>query len=169
MKTAFLNSEVKEEIYMSQPEEFQDGSGRVCKFQKSLYGLKQSLRCWNQRFKQVLLDFNLKQSTADPCLFYHCAGRDKLIVVLYVDDGIVVATEEARINNFLKKLERVFKITYGPLECFLNVQIRHEDDGSIFINQKIYVERVIKRFNIEEAKPVSVLIEKRFFNYEAVE
>ncbi|KMQ86264.1 retrovirus-related pol polyprotein from transposon tnt 1-94, partial [Lasius niger] len=70
VKTAFLNGVIEEEIYMMPPEGFDDNSGRVCKLQKSLYGLKQSPRCWNLRFKQVLLDFKLNESTADPCLFY---------------------------------------------------------------------------------------------------
>lgn len=160
VKTAFLNGIIEEEIYMSQPEGFNDGSGRVCKLQKSLYGLKQSPRCWNQRFKQVLRDFELNESDADPCLFYRCSKEDKLFVVLYVDDGLVAASKMSRTNEFLQKLETEFKITSGPLESFLNVLIKCEKDGSIFINQKSYTEKVIKKFSMEEAKPVSTPIEK---------
>lgn len=55
--TAFLHGEIKEEIYTEQPKGFEDGTGRVCKVQKSLYGLKQSSRCCNKRFTQFLLKY----------------------------------------------------------------------------------------------------------------
>lgn len=145
---------------MMQPEGFDDNSGRVCKLQKSLYGLKQSPKCWNLRLKQVLLDFKLNESTADPCLFYRNTEDDKLIVVLYVDDGIVAATKTSSIDEFLKKLEEEFEITSGPLGYFLNVLIERDHNGSICISQKTYTEEIIRRFNMEGAKPVSTLIEK---------
>lgn len=118
VKTAFLNGVIDEEIYMQQPEGLDDGTNRVCKLQKSLYRLKQSPRCWNKRFKDVLLSFSLSESTADPCLFYRIIGEDKLIVVLYVDDGLVAATKKSDIDVFLSELKTEFKMTVGPVGCF---------------------------------------------------
>lgn len=66
--TAYLNGELKEEIYMNQPERFNDSSGRVCKLKKSLYGLKQAGRIWNERLNTVLLSFGLKRSEVDQCV-----------------------------------------------------------------------------------------------------
>lgn len=68
VKTAFLNGDLSEEIYMQQPQGFENGTDKVCKLRKSLYGLKQASRCWNQKFTEVLKGFNLSQSTMGPCV-----------------------------------------------------------------------------------------------------
>jgi hypothetical protein len=82
VKTAFLHGFIDEEIYMEQPEGCNDGSQRVCKLLRSLYGLKQSPRCWNKRLKDVLMNLEFQESTADPCLYFRITGNDKIILVL---------------------------------------------------------------------------------------
>lgn len=59
VKTAFLNGTLEEEIYMRQPKGFEDGTGKVCKLQKSLYGLKQATRCWNSKLVEVLKEIGM--------------------------------------------------------------------------------------------------------------
>jgi hypothetical protein len=157
VKTAFLHGFIDEEIYMEQPEGYNDGSQRVCKLLRSLYGLKQSPRCWNKRFKDVLMNLEFQESTADPCLYFRITGNDKIILVLYVDDGIVAATNRQSINIFLDKLKEEFQITVDTLGCFLNVQIERSIDGTIHITQKRYIEDV---FRMDSANPVSTPIEK---------
>lgn len=107
-----------------------------------------------------MTSLGLRQSNADPCLFYSISGNEKLIVVLYVDDGLVATINKASINGFLTSLEYEFKITVEPLGSFLNVLINRQKNGSIFISQKGYAESIFKRFNMEDANPVSVPIEK---------
>lgn len=160
VKTAFLDGIIEEEIYMQQPEGYEDNSQRVCRLRKSVYGLKQSPRTWNKRFKDVLINFGLQESTADPCLFYRITEKDKLIVTLYVDDGLVVATKKISIEEFLSRLKEEFKITAEPIGCFLNILIDRRDDGSIVISQKRYTEDILRRFNMEQANSVSTPIEK---------
>jgi len=70
IKTAFLNGTLEENVYMEQPEGFEDSTERVCLLRKSLYGLKQAPRCWNERFKKFMKKAGFKNSDADPCLFY---------------------------------------------------------------------------------------------------
>lgn len=69
--TAFLYGKLNqnEEIYIQQPEGFEDDSGRVCKLKRSLYGLKQAARCWHEHIVKFFDRLKFKQSTADPCLF----------------------------------------------------------------------------------------------------
>ena len=71
IKTAFLNGDIEEEIYMSQPEGYlkKGQEHLVCKLNKSLYGLKQSARAWNLKINQVLLNEGFTRSKADPCLY----------------------------------------------------------------------------------------------------
>lgn len=107
-----------------------------------------------------MLDFELNESTADLCLFYRNTEGDKLVVVLYVDDGIVAATKTSSIDKFLNKLKTEFQITTGSLECFLNVLIKRDHNGSIHISQETYVEGIIRQFRMDDAKPVSTPIER---------
>jgi transposase InsO family protein len=69
-KTAFLNGELKETIYMKQPEGFVDAKEElVCKLNKSIYGLKQAAKVWNEKLHGALTKLGFKQSTSDPCLY----------------------------------------------------------------------------------------------------
>ncbi|GFY62594.1 retrovirus-related Pol polyprotein from transposon TNT 1-94 [Trichonephila inaurata madagascariensis] len=85
--TAFLYGDLEETIYMQQLEGFKYGSGRACKLKRSLYGLKQSPRCWNKCFGPFLRDLGFTASEADPCLYNRERKGRKLLIVLYVDDG----------------------------------------------------------------------------------
>lgn len=146
VKSAFLNGVLEEEIFMEQPEGFRDSTERVCRLHKSLYGLKQSPRCWNQRFKGVLVKFGLEESDADSCLFYRGACADKLMVAIYVDDGLIAATRRDDIDVFLCELGKVFEITVDSVGYFLSMHIQRRDDGSIFINQQNYAGEILRRF-----------------------
>ena len=68
--TAFLNDHLKEEIFMEQPPGYVKAGKEnlVCKLKKSLYGLKQSSRCWNAAFCEYIESSNFRESAADPCL-----------------------------------------------------------------------------------------------------
>ena len=90
--TAFLNGTLDEEIYMEQPPGYimEGKENLVCELKRSLYGLKQSSRCWNTVFKQYLEFINFKQCTADPCVFISSGGPDLTIIAVYVDDLIVI-------------------------------------------------------------------------------
>lgn len=156
VQTAFLYGKIKEEIFMKQPEGFNDGSGRVCRLKSSLYGLKQAPRCWNVRFVNFLKKFGLQASTADPCLFIRKENGQKLLVTIYVDDGLVAASDNQIIEQFLEELRREFKITVGSLDCFLGMEIQRNNDGSIFVHQTGYTKKILKRFNMSEANKVSV-------------
>ena len=90
--TAFLNGTLNEEIYMEQPPGYvKDGEKwLVCKLRKSLYGLKQSSRCWNTVLREHMESTKFKQCTADPCVFVRSEGTDITIVAVYVDDLIII-------------------------------------------------------------------------------
>ena len=70
VSTAFLNGKLEEEIFMSQPEGFSDGSKRVCRLHKGLYGLKQSGRKWNEHVAHTLREAGMTQLKSDPCVFF---------------------------------------------------------------------------------------------------
>lgn len=155
VKTAFLYGDIEETIYMQQPEGYEDGTGRVCKLRRSLYGLKQSSRCWNKRFTGFLQRFQLKATNADPCVFTSQKQEQKLILVIYIDDGLVVAQDQELISNLLNELKGEFEITYHDANLFLGMHIERAPDGSIFLHQETYARRVFERFK-REANPVAI-------------
>ena len=93
VKTAFLYGELEEEVYLEQPEGFDNGSGHVCRLKRNLYGLKQAPRCWNKRFINFMEKAGLKNSTADPCLFYRKHEDSFLYIAVNVDGGLVVGNK----------------------------------------------------------------------------
>ena len=82
VKSAFLNGDLSETVYMQQPEGFWDGTDKICKLKKSLYGLKQAARCWNAKFVKCLKKFKLYPSASDPCLFISIEFRELLILII---------------------------------------------------------------------------------------
>lgn len=157
VKTAFINGKLQEEIYMKKPEglEIKD-KDIVCKLRKSLYGLKQ-LRCWNERFDAFLRQIGFKQSNADPCVYLRINKLGKVIIALYVDDGLILATDEKLINDILKQIKDAFEITIRNSEYFLGMEVkRNRKENSIFISQRLYIERMLMRYNMINAAPSSI-------------
>ena len=135
VSTAFLYGELSETVYMQQPEGYGDGSSKVCKLKRSLYGLKQAPRCWNKHFEAFLIKQGFKVSAADPCLYIRNRGGKKLLLALYVDDGLLAATDIQDLNSFISQLKFEFEITVKEASYFLGIEIKKEADGSINISQ----------------------------------
>ncbi|UYV74792.1 hypothetical protein LAZ67_12001004 [Cordylochernes scorpioides] len=122
IKTAFLYGDLQDQIYIKQPEGFNNGTDLVWKLKKSLYGLKQSPRCWNQKIVNFMKERCLKESTADPCLFFRKTNDQLLIIAIYVDDGIIAAnkvgkpTDNSTVPGEAEILENVpFREAIGSL------------------------------------------------------
>ena len=152
VSTAFLYGELEEEIYMEQPEGFNDGSGRVCRLKRSLYGLKQAPRCWNKRFGNFLRQHRFEQNEADPCIFMRCRGKEKVIIALWVDDGIAAATSEAESMQLITELKSEFKIKAQEASYFLGLEIKTQQDGTIKVGQEGYTKRILERFGMGECR-----------------
>ena len=160
VKTAFLYGELEDEMYMHQPEGYDDGPGKECKLTKSLYGLKQASRCWNKKFTSFLEKHGLQPSDADPCLFIGTLNDSKLMLVLYVDDGLVACENSSFLNRFMTELSADFQITTSDTSCFLGIQIQRPSEGSIAINQENYANRLLQKFNMIDCNPVATPIDK---------
>lgn len=102
VKNAFLHGDLEETVYMHQPPGFVDDQhpDYVCLLHKSLYGLKQALRAWFQRFASYVLRLGFHHSKTDSSLFIFCLGPDIAYLLLYVDDIILTASSEL----FLRKI-----------------------------------------------------------------
>jgi hypothetical protein len=156
VKTAFLYGNIDEILYMQQPDGYQDGTKRVCKLNRSLYGLKQASRCWNQRFTSVLSRLGLHPTNADACVFTNGDPKNQLILAIHIDDGLIAASRQSEIDKLLQELYQEFEITSNPVGTYLGLQIKRMDDGSIFLHQKVYTENVVQRFRMEHANSVKI-------------
>lgn len=154
VSTAFLYGELQELIYMHQPEGYKDGTEKVCKLNRSLYGLKQAPRCWNNRFGRFLSQLGFKVSEADPCLYTREKNGKKLLLVLYVDDGIVAATDSDDLEEFIRSLRQELKIVSKKADFFLGLEIEYLNND-IRISQKAHMNKILERFNFSDCKPVS--------------
>lgn len=155
VKTAFLNGELNELVYMEQPIGFNDGSGRICRLNKSLYGLKQSSRCWNEKFCKFIKLFGFKRCTVDPCVFIGRKDGALTILAIHVDDGIIVGERMHDIRAVLKYLNEQLEIKEMNIGCFLGLEIQQNEDKSIFIHQTDYAKRILNRFNMEDCNGIS--------------
>jgi hypothetical protein len=158
--TAFLNGSLEEEIYMDQPEGYvQLGQEHlVCRLKKSLYGLKQSPRCWNTTFATFMESVGSRQSTADPCVYIQLEENTVVcIVAVYVDDLIIMTMSEKVMIEIKKVLTRRFRMKdMGPLHYCLGITIEQDrENNCIWMHQEQYILQMIKKFRMAEAKPVS--------------
>ncbi len=125
VKTAFLNGELKEEVYMQQPEGFvvKGKEHLVCKLNRSIYGLKQSPRCWNIVLDEQLKKMGFVQTTGDPCIYTAVTG-EMFFIAVYVDYILLAGCSNKRMMEVKKMLAKHFKIKdMGELTHFLGVKI----------------------------------------------
>ncbi|KAL0394380.1 UNVERIFIED_CONTAM: hypothetical protein Slati_4404200 [Sesamum latifolium] len=95
VKMALLNGFVEEEIYMDQPEGFTTvgEEQKVCRLQRSIYGLKQASRSWNTRFDEVIQGYDFMKNEYDPCVYKKISGCSVAYLVLYVDDILLIGND----------------------------------------------------------------------------
>jgi hypothetical protein len=150
--TAFLNGQVEEEIYMAQPNGYNDGTNKVCKLVKSLYGLKQAPRQWNKELHRSMESLGFTRLEMDHSVYV----RENLIVAVYVDDCILLSANLNDILVFKKEIMKNYKVKdLGELRTIVGMQWeRNRKQKSSFLHQSKYTEDVLKRFKMQDSKAV---------------
>ena len=127
VKTAFFHGDLDKEIYMEQPEDFEQKGKEhlVCKLKKSLYGLKQAPRQWYKKFESVIGEQGYRKTISDHCVFLQkFYDDDFVILLLYVDDILIVGRNVSRIDNLKKQLSKFFAMKdLGPAKKVLGIRI----------------------------------------------
>ena len=118
VKTTFLNGNLLEDVYMTQPEGFVNpkNSGNVCKLQRSIYGLKQESRSWNLRFDEAVKEFGFIKNEDESCVYKKVSGSAVVFLVLYVDDILLIGNDIPTLQNVKSWLGNYF-----------SMKIRHQD------------------------------------------
>jgi hypothetical protein len=156
VKTAFLNGNVEEELYMIQPEGFVDpkDAGKVCKLQRSIYGLKQASRSWNLRFDEVIKGFGFVQNYKEACVYKKVSGSSVAFLVLYVDDILLIGNDVELLNSIKGYLNNSFSMKdLGEAAYILGIKIyRDRSRRLIGLSQSTYLDKVLKKFKMDQAK-----------------
>ncbi len=156
--TAFLNGHLDEEIYMEQPEGFvKPGEEHlVCKLKKSIYGLKQSPRCWSKTFTEFMKNIGFKQSTSDPCVFVK-SQQELEILAVYVDDLILITESMESMKEMKLALKKRYKMKdMGELSYILGISvIQDKEKNCVFLHQKHYIEAILQKYGMHDANPVA--------------
>ena len=158
--SAFLNGVCREDIYMEQPPGFEkggvDSNGKpihVCKLQKYVYGLKQAGREWGKHFAYCLNKLGFESLKSDEGVFVLHAPTFFCLVVSHVDDMSIGCNQPKFVDQLESKVEQFFKINnLGRMQLFVGVQVS-QSPGKISLSQDAYIERALKRFNMENCNP----------------
>ncbi|GKD25791.1 retrovirus-related pol polyprotein from transposon TNT 1-94, partial [Tanacetum coccineum] len=156
VKSAFLNSFINAEVYVAQPPGFIDFAkpNYVYRLKKALYGLKQAPKAWYDRLKAFLIKHDYSMGMVDNTLFTKKKDSNLIIVQIYVDDIIFGSTCQEICDDFVKIMHDEFEMSMmGELTFFLGLKIKQLDDG-IFFNQSKYIKEMLKKFGLEDSKPI---------------
>ncbi|KAL5740548.1 hypothetical protein ACOSQ2_029728 [Xanthoceras sorbifolium] len=167
VKTAFLYGELEETIYMQQPEgfEIEGKKDHVCLLKKLLYGLKQSPRQWYKRFDSFMVGHGYSRSQYDSCVYLRKLKDGSFVyLLLYVDDMLIAAKDMFELNKLKSELSGEFEMKdLGAAKKILGMEIRRDKAaGKLYLTQKSFVEKVLERFGMKNAKPVSTPLAAHF-------
>ncbi|KAJ9561441.1 hypothetical protein OSB04_006601 [Centaurea solstitialis] len=156
VKTAFLNGKLTEDVYMEQPEGFEDpkNPNKVCKLLKSIYGLKQASRSWNLHFDERIKEFGFAKSEFEPCVYTKFSGSIVTFLVLYVDDILLIGNDVPTLQSVKEWLSKCFQMKdLGEAAYILGIKIyRNRSKRLIGLSQGTYIDKVLKRFRMDESK-----------------
>uniref|UniRef100_A0A2N9HHH9 CCHC-type domain-containing protein n=1 Tax=Fagus sylvatica TaxID=28930 RepID=A0A2N9HHH9_FAGSY len=167
VKTAFLHGNLEEEIFMEQPEGFkQPGTENlVCRLKKSLYGLKQSPRQWYKRFDSYMIQIGYTRCEYDCCVYVRILEDGSYIfLLLYVDDMLIAAKSMCEVNRLKSLLHKEFEMKdLGAAKKILGMEIRRDREArKLWLSQKNYIRKVLEKFSMLDAKPVSTPLANHF-------
>ncbi|CAI7785161.1 unnamed protein product [Closterium sp. NIES-53] len=150
--TEFVNGVLEEDIFMAQPEGFDDGSGRVLRLKKALYGLKQALRQWYLKLRGVLEEIGFTPSSANHSLFMLGEGEQRSFMVVYVDDILIFSPSSDLVKEVMLKLQDKFKCkALGDVSFYLGLHIERDvEKRCTRVHQRKYLEALAANFGQSE-------------------
>lgn len=155
--TAYLNGVLHNDVYMKIPEGVEVvGENKACKLRKSLYGLKQSGREWNIKLDEVLQKIGFKKCMTDACVYVKNEGNEFNIIAVYVDDLLIVCSNEHSLNKIKGKLSSEFVLVdKGLCKQFLGIEVNQNHQG-ISLSQEQFVNELLDTYEMSNCKNVYV-------------
>ena len=164
VKTAFLNGNLEEDVYMDQPMGFsvKGKEHMVCKLKKSIYGLKQASRQWYLKFNDTVMSFGFKENIVDRCIYLKVSGSKFIFLVLYVDDILLASNDLGLLSETKKFLFSNFEMKdMGEASYVIGIEIFWDrSQGLLGLSQKAYINKVLERFRMGNCSASPVPIQK---------
>ncbi|KAH9686018.1 hypothetical protein KPL70_014192 [Citrus sinensis] len=164
VKTAFLNGELEEEIYMAQPQGFviKGQERKVCKLKMFIYGLKQFSRQWNLKFHQAVISYGFRMIEEDHCVYVKRSKGDFTILSLYVHDTLLAANSKEFVKTVKDWLYSNSDMKdMGEKTYILGVKIFRDRSRKLLeLSQEPYIKKILERFNMVDCKPMDTPITK---------
>jgi hypothetical protein len=168
VQSAFLNPTIEEELYMEIPkgaEQFfafdtpVSTSDCVLRLHKSLYGLRQAPRRWNETIHAALISLGFQRSQSDPCLYLRDMGTDRaMIVTIFVDDMLIGSKSLEAIEQFKADITAKFKMSdLGEAKLCLGIEIRRDRSlRTLSLSQPRYINDILSRFKHHNIQPKDI-------------
>src|SRR5262245_17274173 len=154
---AFLNGKLKEEVYMEAPYGVltKNDVGKVCRLDRTLYGLKQAGNEWYKEMLGVFKRMGFKVYLCDSSLFLRFNDKGSMMIPVCTDDMTVAGSSRKVVDDFKAELATYFKLTdKGEIHWLLGFEIVHDRKAkTISLNQRAYIEAMAKKFGQENARP----------------
>ena len=158
VKTAFLKVDLEEEIYMGQYEGFivHGQESKVCKLDKTFYGLKQAPKQWHAKFDNLIMSKGFNANESDKCINYKSENGLCTIICLYIDDMLIFGSNLHVINNVKLILWANLDMKdLGEANVILGIKITWSEK-KICLDQSHYIEKILKKYNYFDSKPVCI-------------
>lgn len=155
VKTAFLNGEIEEEVYVTQPEGFvrKGREQMVYKLIKALYGLRQAPRAWYAKLNKCLEELGFTRCPYEHDVYTKRIGEETLIVAVYVDDLLIIGTQKSIIEQFKKQMNEVFEMSdLGLLSHYLGIEVK-QSPGCIELRQTAYAKKILEKAGLGDCNP----------------
>jgi hypothetical protein len=165
VKSAFLNRDLSEEVYVHQPAGFVDNSNaaKVLRLRKALYGLKQAPRAWNARLDKEMVNLGFERSSLDHAVYKRISGRRVLLVGVYVDDLITTGPSDEDIGAFKKQMKETFrKSDLGLLSYYLGIEVS-QSNGEITLSQSAYTAKILEAAGMSGCNSCHVPMENKLW------
>eukprot|EP00253_Pinus_taeda_P002325 PITA_02325 len=155
VKTAFLNGQIEEEVYIEQPKGFEtfDRESHVCRLKRALYGLKQAPRAWYTRIDNYFTRLGFTKSEVDVNPYHVMVKGKLLIIILYVDDIILTGDDQLIVSCKEDLAIELEMKDMGLMHYFLGMEV-WQKDGELFVSQGKYANEILRRFHMEKCKPM---------------
>ena len=164
VKTAFLNGDLEEEIYMKQPEGLvvPGQEHKVCRLVKSLYGLKQAPKQWHEKFDNVMMSNGFSINECDKCIYFKNTPHGYVLLGLYVDDMLIIGSNKDMVSQTKNMLSSKFEMKdMGLADVILGIKIFRNSEG-IILSQTHYAEKILERFKSYSKGKAKTPVDPRF-------
>jgi hypothetical protein len=159
--SAYPRAQLHATVYMRPPKALGAPEGTVLLLQKPLYGLKQSGREWYIEACRGLKTLGFRPCFSDPSIF---VTEDRsLIIGLYVDDMLVLGKDPQAVDAIIRGMKDIWEIKdIGDVDLILGLKVlRNRATGTLKINQTAYIQGLIDKFRLQDAKSVGLPVGDR--------